>query len=716
MWTRGSSERRAADRRGLERRLSRLLAAFGTRRGDLNPLGRTDRPDEAFETGWRRTVRLRGAVVLCGLGLWGVVLQGRLVHLQVVRHDDLQQQALRQQQDARPLEAQRGDIVDRQGRLLAYSVDAERIGIFPRLTEDRARTVAAVCAALGDCTREERAKLLRDVTTRSTYTPVRRARSLAPEQVARVRALGLRGVAIDHDTRRFYPARDLAAHVLGYVSSDNRGIGGLEHVYDKTIRGVAGEALVSVDANRTAFDSIVRRDPVPGATLELTIDLEAQHVAERELRAGVEASDAKGGTAIVMNPYTGAILAVASYPAFNPNHGRATNPDAELNRAIQTAYEPGSTFKIVTAAAALEERVVRPEEIIDTGPGFIAIPGRARLIKDDHPIGAATFEQVVVNSSNVGSVKVAQRLGVERMVRYVERFGFGERRAPDFSGVSAGLWDPNNLGASGLASVAMGYQIGVTPLQMVTAVSAVANGGLLMEPRVVGAVIRGGRREPIAPRTVRRVVEPSTAATLTAMLEGVVTDGTGKAAAIPGFMAAGKTGTAKKAGEGGYGANGYMGSFVGFVPSRRPEYTILVVIDTPRKGSYYGGVVAAPVFRRIAEALLLRAGVAPTINPEPPIVVAAGAPRRPVPVAPRTPAILPVVLTSGGPALTPDVRGLSLRQAVGMLQQAGIAARVSGHGRVVRQTPSPGSPVDTGAWSAIELSRDLTMVAPEGQP
>lgn len=694
--------RTSSDRRRDERRASRWLALAGLRWSDLNPFDRSDRPDEAFERTWRRVVRVRAGVVLALVAAWGVFLQARLVQLQVVRHEQYEKAAVSQQQDAIDLQPVRGSIVDRNGRLLAYSVDAERIGIHPRLVKDGKYTVAALCGALGDCTREERQALLKAVTNRRTFINVRRARSVLPEQVARVRALKLPGVVFEADSRRYYPGRDLAAHLLGFVNIDNVGSGGVEHAWDEAMRGAPGRVLFQVDAKGTRIDTLAQSDPVPGATVRLTLDLDWQYIVERELRSGVEASGAKAGTAIVMNPYTGEILAFANYPTFNPNEPWLASDNARRNRATQEVYEPGSTFKIITAAAALEEGVVSPTEVIQTAPGFITFSGR-KPIRDTHNYGALSFEDVVVNSSNVGTIKVALRLGADRLARYVQRFGFGQKLAPGFSGASAGMWDPN-VNDSGLASISMGYQVGVTPLQMVTAVSAIANGGQLMEPHILGAVVRNGQPQRVEPKVLRRVVQPSTAATLVGMLEGVVSRGTAKAGQVEGFVAAGKTGTAKKVMErGGYSSTDYNASFVGFVPSRQPEFTILVVIDTPTKGGYYGGTAAAPIFKRIAESLLLRQGVPPTVNPEPTVIVPA-APRPDLSVS-RGASLLPASVTIDGPALMPDVRGLGAREALAVLHAAGLFVRISGNGVVQSQSPAPGAPIERGSASALELAR-----------
>ena len=309
------------------------------------------------------------------------------------------------------------------------------------------------------------------------------------------------------------------------------------------------------------------------------------------------------GTAVVMDPNTGEILAMASYPTFNPNTFRDASEASRKNRAVTDLYEPGSTFKLVTASAALEEGVVTPTDLIDTDPGYIRFPGRQ--IDDTHHYGVLTFADAIVKSSNVGAIRVGLRLGATRLGAYVEQFGFGRPSSPDFPGESSGIvWDPTKLNDSALASVSMGYQVGVTPLQMAAAASVVANGGRLVQPRVLRAVVRDGERTPVTPTDGTHVISARTAAELTSIMEDVVVRGTGTSARVEGFTVAGKTGTAQKLVAGHYSHTDYNVSFVGFVPSRKPTFTVVVVVDTPRAGQYFGGSVSAPIFQRIADASL----------------------------------------------------------------------------------------------------------------
>jgi cell division protein FtsI (penicillin-binding protein 3) len=655
---------------------------------------------------WRATLKGRIAVLAGVLALWVVGIEIRLVYLQVVKRADLVARAENQQNRMRELPAKRGDIVDRKGRVLATSVDADTIYAVPSDIADPGTAAAELCRALGDCTDREQKTLAGRFTRRGAFAYVRR--QATPEQKRRVEDLNLEGVGFMKESRRYYPNRELAAHILGYVGIDNGGLSGIEAAYDSRIRGKSGKVLVQTDAKRHAF-SRFEKPPTAGSTIELTIDEYLQHVAERELHAGVVATRAAGGTAIVMNPRTGEILAMANEPTFNPNaYGDFSEIDRR-NRAVQDLYEPGSTFKMVTASAAIDEKVMGVNALIDTNPGILHIAGRARPITEfgHHNYHVLSFTDVIVRSSNIGAIKIGFRVGKERLSRYVSLFGFGHPVSPDFPGESPGIvWDPEKWTDSALASVSMGYQVGVTPLQMVTAVSTVANGGELVEPRAIRAVYRDNRRYTVQPKIVRRVISADTAATLTTIMEGVVGNehGTATKAQIPGFTIAGKTGTAAKLVKGRYSTSDYNASFVGFIPSRHPAVAIIVVTDSPRTYPYTGGFVSAPVFKRIAEAALRYLGIPRDVDPEPPVLVArpdAGEP--PAQAASITPVV--TVDAADLPGTVPDLRGLSAREATQKLTHLGLIARIAGDGFVVFQDPPAGTPVETVTVCSLTLER-----------
>jgi cell division protein FtsI (penicillin-binding protein 3) len=670
---------------------------------------------------WRATLKRRLAVAGVVFLAWTAAIEARLVYLQVVRHDELAARAERQQMRTVEAPARRGEILDRSGRVLAHSVEADSIYAVPTDIDDPGQAAAALCGALEDCTQRDRQGIADRIRRGRAFAYVRR--QVSPDQAKRVAALQLEGVGFMKEDRRFYPNKDLAAHILGYVGLENRGLGGIEAAYDSLIKGRAGTVLIQTDARRQAF-SRIERPPTTGSTLELTIDQYLQHVAERELRIGVEENRAAGGAAVIMDPKSGEILALANWPTFNPNAYRESPTDWQRNRAVQDLYEPGSTFKVVTASAAFEEQLVSPNDPVDVSAGQIRFG--SRVINDDHRYGTLSFADVIVKSSNVGAIKVGLRLGPERMGLYVNRFGFGRQTSPDFPGESPGIvWNPAKLTDSALASVSMGYQVGVTPLQMAMAVSAIANGGELVEPRVVRAVITDETRTAVPRKAKGRPVSAGTAATLTDIMERVVVDGTAKAARIPGYTVAGKTGTAQKVVDGRYSRSEYNASFVGFVPSRNPLFTIVVVIDSPHgRNSYYGGTVAAPIFQRIAAASLRHYGAPPSINAAPPLLVARREERltQPTAGAAELPGALPAIVTLAGAApgaaaarnasLVPDLRGLSARDALRMLAALGMTARLDGAGVVVEQEPVAGSPIERGTQAHLRLGREARAGAP----
>lgn len=667
--------------------------------GHHEPKGSNGR---APATDWRETLKRRTVVAAVIFGLWAAGIEAKLVYLQVFRHADLIARATRQQMRTIDVPAKRGDIVDRRGRVLATSVDTDSVYAIPSEIGDPDEVVAKLCDAFGDCKRRERDALGCRLRQRGAFAYIRR--QVSPDQARRVAALELEGIGFVKESRRFYPNKELAAHLLGFVGLDNAGLSGIESTYDSEIRGKPGKLLIQTDARHHAF-SRTERPPTSGSTVELTIDEYLQHVAERELRAGVIENHAAGGVAILVNPHTGEILAMANEPTFNPNAYRDSVEGGRRNRAVQDLYEPGSTFKLVTASAAIEENVMPLDTMIDTSPGVIHVASGD--IHDTSNHGVLSFSDVIADSSNVGAVKIGFKVGTERLSRFVERYGFGRAVSPDFPGESPGIvWKPEKWTDSALAHVAIGYQIAVTPLQMLAAVSSIASGGEYIEPRVLRAVYRDDRRYMVKPKVLRRTITADTAATLTTIMEGVVGHGTGRTAQIPGYTIAGKTGTAAKLVNGRYSRSEYNASFVAFLPSRNPTVAIIVVLDSPHGKGYYGGVVSAPIFRRIAEATLRYLGVGPTINPPPPVLVARNSDTSSVAASGRVSAGAVVSFVNDGPPGTiPDLRGLSAREAVRALVKLGLIVEATGDGVVVSQDPAPGTPLEAGGLCRLVLDR-----------
>jgi len=667
---------------------------------------------------WRRAMAPRLAILAGFFAVFVVALAVRLVFVQVVHRGFYEAQSSGQVELTEPLVAPRGDIVDRNGKVLAMSVEAETVRAEAFRIGNPARVAAAICAALADCSPGEEATLTKRLARRTGYPNLRR--QVNDAQARRVRALKIDGIYLEKEPHRWYPNRELAAQVLGSVGADGNGLAGLERRYDAILRGTDGKVMLQMGGGKTAkpFSRVVEPE-VPGRTLELTIDANLQYIAERELQAAVAENKAEGGSVVILHPVTGELLAMASCPALNANEFGRASDDEKRNRPVDVNYEPGSTFKIVTATAAIDGRVWSPDDLIDTGDGVIRIPGRARPVDEAHgrQYGILSFTDVLVKSSNVGAILIGRRVGSSLFQKYIERFGFGTRLAQDFKGVeSAGMYQAGRAWSeSTLASRAMGYEIAVTALQMAAAASAVANGGELVQPRVVRAVIDGNRRELVPRKVIRRVMTPETAATLTTIMEGIVERGTGTRAAVKHFTVAGKTGTSNKNENGRY-IEEYNSSFVGFVPSRSPVMTIVVHIDTPRgPNKAYGGTVAAPVFSRLAGAALRYLGVPPSIDPAPAVLVertnadlSATALPQAAPVM-IVPVLAPI---AAGQVVLPDLRGMSGREALRVLARIGITPRMTGDGIVVEQDPAPGTPVDFGAACRLGLARAISGVRP----
>lgn len=672
------------------------------------------KPGAEFEATWRRLFKGRLLIMMAGIFCWAAALEARLVYLQVVQHDDWVKEAKDQHDRLITSDPGRGDIRDRNGELLAYSIESYRVIADPKVVTDPRQEVQEICAALLDCTAEERVQMEKRLSAKSRYALIRNSRELSPQAAMRLQELIRARVSgkpkkpavltLFPESRRYYPKLTLAAHVVGAVGFDGKGVSGLESKLETTIAGRSGLVRVVMDAGRQEISSVVERQATVGASIETTLDLRLQYIAEKELAATMKEYRALGGSVIIMDPYTGDILAQASYPTFNPNDQGSYPDAARRNRTVQDTYEPGSTFKIITAAAALNEGVLTAHDLIDTNPGYVKIQGRKPIREaQGHKYGVLTVEEVVAKSSNVGAIRIGERLGGDRLSEYVHRFGFAQKNAPDFSGESKGQFRKGPLDESSRASISMGYQIGITALQLATAASVVANGGVLVEPHVVRAIVNNGQRVVTEPKILRRVLTPETASTMKAILESVVEKGTAKAAALTRYRVAGKTGTASRLdATGHYSETDYNVSFVGFVPSDKPALTILVIVERPQVARAYGGTIAAPVFKRVAEASLQQLGVAPSINPAPPIISATPSL---MPAAPPVGEQTAVITRVGGRPVMPDMTGLTLREAIRVANELGMYMTPQGDGTVVAQTPLPGEFVEPGRPLTVQLQR-----------
>jgi len=544
----------------------------------------------------------RGRILLITVlaALWMGAALGRLGYLQLVRYSDYLARAQHQQRLIVEVSPSRGDILDRNLRPLAMSVPADTCFAVPSEIADPSMVAQLLSGPL-DLSPDEIASRLA-----SSRSYARLARKLSPDTVSRIEALNLKGIYFEKEDQRFYPKRDLAASVLGYVDVDQKGLGGIEYALDNRISSQGSRMLVLADAHRHAMDS---SDQAPAAVgnVVLTLDQNIQYIAERELNAAIRETHALSGTVIVENPNTGELLAVANSPTFNPNNAGSSPPEARMDRAISALYEPGSIFKIVTLSAAIDQGLARPDDLVDCQNGAIYIAGHR--IRDHKPYGVLTVAQILAVSSDVGAIKIGLRLGAPKFYQYITAYGFGQPTGVDLPGEGHGMlrhlenWSPISIG-----SVSMGQEIGVTPLQILTAMSAIANGGLIVQPHVISALRKGN--ESLAPPDPqpepRRVIQATTAATMRQMLEGVLfKGGTGPLARLDGYTAGGKTGTAQKfdPATGRYSTSQYIASFVGFAPLNSPAISVIVQLDSP-VGQHEGGEVAAPVFHRVAQQVL----------------------------------------------------------------------------------------------------------------
>ena len=632
-----------------------------------------------------------------------LALIGRLAYVQVVKHEELSRLAERQRSKTITLRPKRGPILDRHGEPLAVSSHAESVFALPARIdnpEDLSRRLAPLLS-------ERPAEILKRLQTDRAFVWVKR--KLPPSVAQAVKALGEPGLGFVQESLRLYPNRELAAHVLGFEGLDGRGLEGMERAWDSHLAGEPGLALVERDALGREVTGLaaVLKPSTPGQGVALTLDTTIQYLAEKEVETAWRRTRAKSAMAIVLDPRTGELLALAVRPTFNPNNFATATSNEWRNRAVTDPFEPGSTFKVILAAAALEERVVRPGDRFYGEQGAITVA--STVIHDWKRYGWLTFSEVLQNSSNVGAVKVGLALGRERYYRYIAGFGFGSLTGVGLPGESRGqVRTPERWSGLSLATLSIGQEVSVTALQMVAAFGAVANGGRLMQPQVVRAVLdsRGREARGFEPRAIRQVISPETARTLTQIMTRVVTDGTGRYAAIPGYDVAGKTGTAQKVDQATkrYSRAPGILSFVGFAPADDPRIVMLVLLDEPRNEKW-GSEAAAPIFAALGREVLRYLNVSPRDTP--PVQIVRGLePGMVVPVSSRLPA------GNGRPALDqdalnprmPDVAGKSLRGALASLEPLDIRLEVVGRGVVVAQRPAAGKALAPGSVARLELA------------
>ncbi|MBU2552179.1 MAG: transpeptidase family protein [Proteobacteria bacterium] len=634
--------------------------------------------------------------------IWAAVVL-RAFQFQVLERDRLAEIAEKESHRVVKLNSVRGDIFDRTGEKLAVSLEADSVFAEPVKIEEPKKTAARLAKVLNLDT----ASLAEHLAGRSEFAWVKR--QISPEEVTRVESLNLQGIHFLSENKRFYPNKDLAAHILGFVGVDPKGLEGLEMAYDEYLRGEADYRRVKRDALGRVFLDQASPDPrdTRGHSVHLTLDRRIQYIAEKALAQAVEKHKARRGMALVVRPQTGEVLASAMVPNYNPNVFARYTAGERRNRILTDAFDPGSTFKIFVVAAALEQRVVEPTTRIFCENGSYMI-GRSE-INDHHKYGWLTVDKVIQYSSNIGALKIGDLLGPAELHRYLRRFGFGSRTGIDLPAESAGLlrpwkkWRPVDA-----ANVAFGQGVSVTAIQLAMAMSAIANGGLLMRPYIVSKITDSSGRTVKAtePQVIRQAVSVQTARAVRSMLRQVVCEGgTGSRAESAAYPAAGKTGTAQKLDPAtrAYSNRKYLGLFVGFVPYNDPQLTILVVIDEPWP-DIYGGVVAAPVFREIAMQALAVLNVPPVQQPpsirtvEPdgrPLIVQAAATvsAHPVRSVQGSAGAEPETTSRYAPGTMPNLQGLSMRRCLDLLAEYELHLNFTGSGRAVWQSPDPGKPI-----------------------
>jgi cell division protein FtsI (penicillin-binding protein 3) len=667
-------------------------------------------------------VKKRVLVFLAMVLLWQLVILGKVFYLKVFRSDYYELQARAQRNDIVRVPATRGRILDCRLETLAASVPFDSVYVYTPEVEDKGRTARALAEALG----LDAHQILMKMDGQLKFRYIKRF--ITPAEARQVKALNLDGVGLLAENRRIFPNGRLASHVLGTVTLANdseAGLEGIEKVYDRHLAGQPGELFIQKDGKSNVLTTSILNPPQSGQTLILNIDSQIQHIAERELLAGIEKYQAAAGMVVIMEPQTGHILALANYPDFDPNSLKGTPLSNLRNLAVERYFEPGSTFKIVTAAAALEEGLTTPEEIIYCGNGFISISGH--IIRDHKPFQNLSFNEVIANSSDVGAIKLGLRLGEVLFHRYICAFGFGERTTVDLPAEEPGyIRKPSSWSGISIGAVSMGQEVGVTGVQMARAMAAIANGGYLVRPMVVDRILdeNGQLVQHFEPEKIR-ILAGRTAEILHTALVMTVEGGTARKAGVPGYSIAGKTGTAQKfdSEARSYSKTDFVASFIGFAPADRPQFVAAVIFDSPHP-LYHGGDVSAPVFAEIARNIFLQKKIQPS-TPIPELAAGSPSPAPPatVPAAAPTPAEDSLLAMDEGQRETvmnlipegsftmPDFTGKSLRVVLKECARMGLVLQPSGSGVAVEQIPPAGALIKPASRCTVWFSTDIQKVS-----
>ena len=572
--------------------------------------------------------RVRFVYVAMFFCFWAAAIAVRLTWLQVVQHGEWVDRARQQQQRTFEVAPHRGVLYDRNMRALAMTVLVDSIYAVPSELGDNRADDAALLAkivhadSLDNFTTEKEIDARFNASKHFAWV----ARKVTSDTADRVRQLNLKGIYFQKEFKRFYPNGDLASHVLGYVGTDDDGLGGLERKFDDELHGEPGHELTAIDAKRHVLGSD-ESDPIPGENLVLTIDQNIQYMAERALDEQMAKVKASHGTVVVQDPHTGQILALAVSPRFNPNDAQHVDAQDLTDLAVSDVYEPGSTFKLVTYSAAIDAAGVKPTDMVDCQGGAMTMYGRTLHDDKTDRFGVVTVQYALEHSSDVGAAKMALKLGPDKFYKYIKAYGFGDRSGIELPSETRGLLQPpRKWGSTSILSIAIGQEVAVTPVQLVTMVSTIANGGVYLPPHMLlqsTDELKGDQRlvaQPFHPEDqlpakwpdgAHRVISEATATKMREMMAGIVTEGTGKAAQLNGYSSAGKTGTAQKVDPvtHTYSHTKLVASFAGFAPVNDPAISVTVVIDTPTVGSLYGAAVSAPVFQEVAQEVLEYLGV-----------------------------------------------------------------------------------------------------------
>ena len=641
----------------------------------------------------------------------------RLFSLQVLEHKEMALIAARQQQGIMEVNARRGSIYDRRMNELAASVEMPSVIGNPHEIKDPVQ----IAGKLSGILEMDQRTILQKLTSTKTFKIIKR--KVTPEVEKQVLDAKLPGIHLYPEPKRFYPQKELAGHVLGFLNAEDQGEYGLEKFYEQDLRGQAGKVLIERDARQQIIDSQFSQEPVQGKSLILTIDKNIQFMVEQELSTAVIQNKALAGTAVIINPEDGQILAMANYPDFNPNRYSEYPVSAFRNRAVTDLYEPGSTFKIITIGSALDEGILGPDEMVDCQLGKIILANH--IVHDHSAFGFLDYSGIIAHSSNVGAIKIGLRLGKERFYRRMLSFNIGEKTGVDLPGEIPGLLrKPEAWSGVSAGFLGMGHEVGVTPLQMAAVVSVVANGGYWIKPHIVQKIVSPQGDLLLQVRPERHLILKSmTVMHLKRAMEAVVAEGTARSARMEGYKAAGKTGTAQKLEKGGYSQSKYVASFMGYVPAERPAFAAIVVIDEPQTGAYYGGEVAAPVFRSMAEKILRYLEIPPARNSS------AGnlaqwrtlSPPERKEAEHETPPELETLSSENGIAEAipdvlvvgedeqlirmPDFRGKTIRTVLEECVSLGLEMAFNGSGVVVDQQPRAGTPLIPNSKCTVWLSR-----------